>query len=326
MYQRMGDATLKNGETVEIGVITAPFDEFADRLTRLLGHKGWEWVWQVKRCLNGKVDDLETRFYVARRGDALVSNTCTFEQQGVGILGHVYTPPEERRKGLATALFERIMPDIRARGIKLMLLGTDYDTPPYYIYKKFGFEGYFEGSDQMRWAAEPDFERKYFAKAPTKIVAPTWAQWPRVNALFGQPEEFPKSFAYGKFGKDHAEDCYIYLQYSLRIKPLATAKLLQSEKTGAIVGVAWIVPRQLFPKTRTLDLYCHPNHTDGWAKLLAVMEWPAMPVVTMIEAGKRAKAAVLKEFGFEPVGMVQGMLPKPDGKVASVQVLVRRPK
>ncbi len=204
MYQRLGDATLKNGETVEIGVITTPMSEFGERLKKLLGHKGWEWVWQVGLSVEGKTDALENRFYVARRGEAFVSNVCTFEQQGVGILGHVWTPEAERRKGLCNAIFEKLMADFRARKGKLMLLGTGYDTPPYHIYQKFAFTGFYEGSGLMRFSDDAKFERKYFAAAPTRIVEPTWAEWPLVNALFAEPEEYVKSFAWGKFYKDHA--------------------------------------------------------------------------------------------------------------------------
>ena len=55
-------------------------------------------------------------------------------------------------------------------------------------------------------------------------------------------------------------------------------------------------------------------------------EWPNVPVVTMIEAGKRAKAAALKAAGFEPVGILKKMLRKENGSAASVQVLVRNPR
>jgi hypothetical protein len=329
MYQRLGDVTLKNGETVEIGVITPPMSEFAERLKKLLGHKGWEWVWQVGLSVEGKTDDLENRFYVARRGpdpSGFISNVCTFEQKGVGILGHVWTPPEERRKGLCNAIFEKLMADFRARKGKLMLLGTGFDTPPYHIYQKFGFTGFYEGSGLMRFSEDPNFERKFFAKASTRIVEPTWSQWPLVNALFAECEEYVKSFAWGKFYKDHAEDCYIYLRHALVNDPRVSAKLLQSEKTGAIVGCAWVVTQKLFPKAMLLDLTCHPKHTDGYAKLLAAMSWPDIRVFAIVESKMHKKAAALKAAGFERAGTLRGTLPKHDGTKADVHFFARDPR
>lgn len=326
MYQRLGDSVLKNGETVEVGVIMPPAPESAERLKKLLGHKGWEWVWQVGQSLDGRTDGLENRFYVARRGEVFVSNVCTFEKEGVGILGHVWTPPEERRKGLCNAIFEHLMADFRARKGRLMLLGTGYDTPPYHIYQKFAFVGYYEGSGQMRYAPDANFERKYFAKAPTRIVEPTWQEWPRVNALFAECEPYVKSFAYGKFYKAHAEDCYIYLQHAMGGDPRVSCKLLQSEKTGAIVGCAWVVPQHLIPHAMLLDVTCHPKHADGYAKLLAAMTWPDVKVVALVEAKKRVQAAALKAAGFAPAGSLKGLLPKRDGVVADIQVFARGTK
>ncbi len=326
MYEKLGDALLKNGETVEIGVIAAPMTAEAERLEKLMGHKGWEWRWQVGLGISGKTDGLENRFYVARRGEAFISNVCTFEKDGVGILGHVWTPPEERRKGLCNAIFEKLMADFKARKGRLMLLGTGYDTPPYHIYRKFGFEGYFEGSGLMRYAEDPKFESRYFASAPTKVVEPTWQEWPRVNALFAEPEEYVKSFAYGNYYKTSAEGAYIYVQHELANNPRASARLLQSEKTGAVVGVAWVVPQALFPNAMVLDLTCHPKHADGYAKLLAAMTWPDVKVLAFVESGKRAKLAALKEAGFESAGILHGMLPKRDEPTADLNVLARAPQ
>ena len=314
MYQLLGDSRLKTGESVEIGVFTSPVaDPFADRLNRLLGHKGWEWVWQVGLSLKGETDDLENRFYVARRDDEIVSNVCTFETRGVGMLSHVWTPPEERRKGLCTRIFERLMDDYRARGGGLLLLGTGYDTPPYHIYRRFGFKGLYEGTGIMRYSTDDDFERKYFAAAETKVVEPTWAAWPKLNALFAEPEEFTKSVRYRRFFRNGAEDLHLWLLHEMGENDAVCVKLLESAVTGAVVGCAWTVPDTRFPGVYLLDLYCHPNHPDGYATLLGAMTWPAAKVTTFVEAGLDAKAAALEAAGFELEGTLKGQLVKRDG-------------
>jgi len=313
MYQQLGEACLKTGETVEIGLIVPPDAENAERLRSLLGHKGWEWVWQVELSLTGKTDLLENRFYVARRGGEVVSNVCTFENAGVGILGHVWTPPTERRKGLCTAIFAEVMKDYRSRGGGLMLLGTGYDTPPYHIYRRFGFEGYCEGSGLMRYSTEADFEARYFAAGETKVVEATWAAWPKINALVAEPEEFVKSIAYARSYKDTVEDAYLWLKHLAAQNERVCVKLLESESTGAIVGYAWVVPDKRFPGVFVLDLYCHPNHASGYAKLLGAMTWPAAKVQTYVQTGLEDKTRAVASAGFELEATLARQLAKRDG-------------
>jgi GNAT superfamily N-acetyltransferase len=313
VYQRMCDAQVKTGETVEIAVITPVDPTWTGPLQKLLGHKGWEWVWQVGLSLDGKTDDLENRFYVARRGEALVSNISTFEKDGIGLLGHVWTPPEERRKGLSSAILRVLMDDFRARGGRTMLLNTHYDTPPWHIYRNFGFEGYCEGSGCMRYRIEPNLERKYFARGGSRVVDASWAAWPKLNLLVAEPEEFIKSIAYTKFSMDYVEDAYIYLMTERANNPKVSVKLLESAGTAAVVGYAWVVPDKRFPDVFLLDLYCHPNHQAGYGPLLAAMQWPAAKVQCYVEAGRRTKVRALKAAGFSLEGMLKAQIKKLSG-------------
>lgn len=325
MYQPLGDVKLKTGETVEIALVTAPSDEYAERLHDLLGHKGEEWVWQVDQAFEGKTDELENRFYVARRGDDLISNTCTFENAGVGILGHVWTPPAERRKGLASTILEKVMDDFRSRGGGLMLLSTRYDSPPWHMYRKLGFVAYHERSGCMRYGTDDDFEAKYFAAGPTRIVEPSWGAWPKVNALIAQPEEFVKSIAYGKFGKTFAEDSWICLMRDLAAGKPICAKLLESRTTGAAVGYAWVLPDERFPGVFLLDLYCQVNHTADYGRLLEAVRWPEAKVQCYVEAGLDEKVFALEAAGFEREVTLRGQLAKRD-MFADVLVTSRRGK
>lgn len=322
VYQRLGDAQLKTGETVEIGLITPVDPTWTERLRKLLGHKGWEWVWQIGLSLDGKTDSLENRFYAARRGDDLLSTVCTFEKDGVGLLAHVWTPVEERRKGLASAVLAKVLEDFRSRSGRLMLLHTDYDTPSYHIYRKFGFEGYYEGSGCMRYSTQPDFERNYFAPGESKVVEATWAAWPKLNVLVAECEEFTKSIAYGKFFKADVEDAYIYLMSERARDARVSAKLLESSSTAAVVGYAWVVPDKRFPDVFLLDLYCQANHVANYERLLAAMTWPAVKVQCCVEAGLRKKALALEAAGFSLEATFKRQLKKRDG-VADVWVYSR---
>jgi len=325
MYRPLGDARLKNDQHVEIGVITPPQPDRTQQLHHLLGHKGEEWVWQVDQSLAGNTDELENRFYVAT-DDAgrLVSNVCTFEVKGVGILGHVWTPLEERRKGLCTRIFEKLMDDFRSRGGGLMLLGTGFDTPPWHIYRRFGFVELFEGSGLMRYSTEDEFEAKYFAASETRLVDRSWSAWPRLNALAAEPEEYTKSLVWPRFFKNCFEDAYLWLIRAMNADDTIDAKLLESASTGAIVGYAWTVPGGGFPGVYLLDLYSHPNHPGGYAKLLDALEWPEDKITTFIEASLDAKASALQAAGFDCEGTLKNHLKKRDG-AADVLVYSRQP-
>ena len=313
MYQSLGSATLKTGETVDVGVITPPDLQYHDKLMKLLGHKGWEWVWQVEQGLDGSTDTLENRFYVARRDDELISNICTFEVDGVGILGHVWTPPEERRKGLCSRIFDAIMPHLKKRKVRLMLLGTGYDTPPYHIYRRYGFEGYYEGSGLMRWGSDDNFEKRYFRRSDNRVVKPSWSAWPRVNALVFEAEEYIKSIIYGKFYKDTFEDAWLYVLHSPATDQPVKAKLLESEKTGAITGCVIVAPDKRFPGTFLMDLYCHPKHVRDYGKLLDAVDRPGGKVVTYVEKTNRRKAGALKAAGFVREATLKDHLQTRDG-------------
>ena len=103
MYESIGTVTLKDGEQVEAGVVIGPDPAWADRVGDLLNHKGGVWRWQNARCLR---DDLgiDVRFYLVHRDGAPFANMLTATRHGVGHFGHVYTRPEDRRKGALATL------------------------------------------------------------------------------------------------------------------------------------------------------------------------------------------------------------------------------
>jgi len=145
------------------------------------------------------------------------------------------------------------------------------------------------------------------------VVEPTWSAWPRLNALFAEPEEFIKSIAYARFYKDCAEDVYLWLLHAMGEDESVCTKLLESESTGAVLGCAWVVPDKRFPGVYLLDLCCHANHTSGYRWLLDAMRWPAAKVTTYVEAGPDAKAAALEAAGFEREATLKRHLRKRDG-------------
>ena len=75
--------------------------ELARRMERLLGHKGEPWISDIRERLSGEDLDL---FAVGFRDDEPVANVWVGASRGcpeLGVLGHVFTVPEHRRRGLA---------------------------------------------------------------------------------------------------------------------------------------------------------------------------------------------------------------------------------
>ena len=93
----------------QIGLVTAPEEAHMAGVEDLLGHKGGEWQEHIHAALAGETDSLETRFYLGLLGRDPVANIMTVESRGVGWLGHVYTRPEHRRKGICRAVMGRQM-------------------------------------------------------------------------------------------------------------------------------------------------------------------------------------------------------------------------
>src|SRR5207249_1997860 len=146
----------------------------------LLGHKGQPWQHHIQAALQEPLDDLETRFYVGLLDGRAITNVMIVGTrlrvvsrgagrpedavEAVGILGHVYTVPEHRRKGAYAQLMAAQMEHTRSLGYRLLTLGTGFETPPYWIYHRFGFRSIDGATGRMKWLATPDAEAHHFRR------------------------------------------------------------------------------------------------------------------------------------------------------------------
>ncbi len=185
MYKKIKDVVLKTGESVELGKLTGPDLEWGPRIEHLLGHKGEPWNWQIHQCLNNPNLGVETFCHILSKAGRPIANISTFEAHGVGIFGHVFTVPEERKKGAADILNQQVMSDFQARGGRALYLGTSYDSPAYHIYLKHGFESVEPKSQYMVFVKEgkPAFEKSFFAPGPVTIEPLAFKHWPVLPAL-----------------------------------------------------------------------------------------------------------------------------------------------
>ena len=300
MYDKLGEVVLKTKERMEVGVITAPDAPHAEEVKKFLGHKGGNWEWHIQRCVTEVLDALETRFYVGKVEGRVITNIMTVEHEGVGILGHVFTLPRERRKGACKGVMGYQMADFRERTGRALYLGTGYNSHPFYIYHSFGFESVFPESGFMKYYVNTDFEACYFASAPTVPKPVEWHDWPKLTALSGIVGwDALRSLTWEVYGPANFEGGFLGFKHDLETEDAYNDAKLLTTPDGAIVGWATASRDTRWkPATAVLDLFFHPNFADDVPTLLSAMALPESKVQCYVDSGAAKKAEVLEAAGF----------------------------
>ena len=307
MYNKLGETVLKTNERMEVGVVTAPDEPHAEEVKQFLGHKGGNWEWHIERCVIESLDALETRFYVGKVDGSIITNIMTVEHQGIGILGHVFTMPDQRRKGACKGVMAYQMEDFRQRKGYALYLGTGYNSHPYYIYHSFGFESVFPESGFMKYYVDTDFEERYFAPAPTQTKPVEWHDWPKVTALSGIVGGEPlRSLIWNVYGPTNMEGGFLNFKHDLETENLYEDAKLLITSDGAIVGWATVSRDTRWrPATAVLDLFFHPNFTDEVPTLLTSVASPDTKVQCYVDSSAEQKAAILEAAGFTCEGQLK---------------------
>lgn len=299
MYYKLSDAKLKTGENLEIGVVIAPDINHRDGILKVLNHKGEPWLSHVDKALNGEIKELETRFYVGKLNGNIVGNIMTVEYNHTGILGHVFVVPEQRRKHICSLIMEQQMEDFKHRG-GILLLGTGYNTHPYWIYHSFGFRSIIEESGFMRFSTEEDFESKHFRVGKVKPVDVSWKHWPLMNVLTSvYGFEALRSLTFNIYGIANFEGGFLHFMKRLENENIK-AKVLESEY-GAVVGCITLDNDHKWThKTYIIDMFMHNNFINHYIDLLSSLELPNGKIQCYIdENSPKEKIDALKQFGFE---------------------------
>ena len=304
MYNKLGETTLKTGEQMEVGVITAPDTPHAEEVKQFLGHKPGNYKWHIERCVTEVLDALETRFYVGKLDGRVITNIMTVEYEGVGILGHVFTLPEQRRKGACKGVMAYQMEDFQQRTDGALYLGTGYNSHPYYIYHSFGFESVFPESGFMKYYVNSDFEERYFAFTSTEPKSVEWHDWPKVTALSGIVGwDTLRSLKWGVYGPMNMEGGFLSFKHALETEDAYDDAKLLISSGGAIVGWATVSRDTRWqPATAVLDLFFHPNFADDIPAFLSAVEFPDAKVQCYVDSGAKKKAEILEAAGFSCEG------------------------
>ena len=258
MYQALGTMTLRSGEQVELGVVRAPDLEWRDRILPLLAHKGVYWRWQNVEFLTVDVG-IDASFFICHRDGQPFANVMTALYAGVGILGHVYTYPEDRGAGAASLLVGAAIDDFKARGGQALFLETGYGSTAYRIYERYGFHSLEPMSASMEFytASKGEFEQTYFAQGAASFQMLDWRHYPASQALFAG--DFPghvRCAALQLVGR-LSNDEYIIplLAEELSAETEHRARVLMSDSSGAVVGFGLWSRHPFWPDSGLIDLY-----------------------------------------------------------------------
>ena len=256
--------------------------------------------WHIERCVTEVLDALETRFYVGKLDGRVITNIMTVEHEGIGILGHVFTLPNQRRKGACKGVMAYQMDDFRQRTGRALYLGTGYNSHPYYIYHSFGFESVYPESGFMKYYVNEEFEEQYFVPAPTQPRYVEWHDWPKVTALSGIVGwDALRSLKWGVYGPTNMEGGFLSFKHDLETEDVYEDAKLLVTLDGAIVGWATVSRDERWrPATAVLDLFFHPNFADDMPILLSAVRFPELKVQCYVDSGAEKKALVLEAAGF----------------------------
>jgi GNAT superfamily N-acetyltransferase len=301
MIQTWPETVLKNGESVATAVILAPAETWHKRIADLLHHKGEMWRWQVAQLLAGQ-SGIESRFYLLHRDAAPFCNILTIERNGVGMLGHVWTKPEDRGQGAASQLMRLVMEDFQARGGRSLYLGTGFESTAFHIYRKQGFQSIEANSGVM--AFFPDgragFEADYFAPGETAIAPLDWTHYATASALLAHENKARVRCApLGVLRPMLCESPFLPILRGRENGGETRAVVLQ-KTNGAVVGLAAWNCDAIWPGVLQLDVFCHANFWHRGEELLSALPLPAARRFVIYDDGQNPdKTELLHRAGFE---------------------------
>jgi Acetyltransferase (GNAT) domain len=309
MLESQSSITLSTGENVEVAVINCPELTWAERVEKLLAHKGEPWNWQNSQFLREDVG-FETRFYVLHQNGMPFANTLLSEGAGVGIVNHVWTNPEDRQKGASRGLMRVVMGDFKQRRGEMLVLQAGYGEVAYTMYQKFGFESIEPQSGYMDWYAKDKttFLQNYFAVSETHLQPLQWKHWLSIQPLLQSEDNcITRIVALKHIGRRTTEGPFLSLlqdEVARRAKGEKPRAYVLETSTTAVVGFAMWSWHPFWPDTCLVDVYCHSSYWDKAKELLDALELPEVDRY-LAYADCEAKKKILTKAGFEETAILK---------------------
>lgn len=214
------------------------------------------------------------------------------ETGGVALLGHVWTNPNERRKGASSWLINKVLTDFTHRGGQAIFLGTEFDSVAWHFYRRHGFIPIEPGSGYMGWWLD-------------------WPHWISTAPLFLIPMGGTVRLANcGLWGRMSSERPLLQFLREQSDPQPAMAYLARLGNSAAVVGFSCRRPHPLWPIAGIIDLFCHPHRCHCAQELL-----PCLPItkgqrtLAYSDAQQLEKRTALAAAGFREVTQPSQGLP-----------------
>lgn len=299
---------MEDDPRIEIRELVPPLE--GTDLLELLRHKGSPWVEDIRNRAQAEYPGSEDHFLVACAHGRLAAHvwyTTAAADRRLGLLGHVYTRPEDRRKGLSARLMRTAMADFLGRGGRVMQLftSTPYTVP---FYEKLGYQDVYSN----RVYHQTDWYMRY--PVDSQAVFGEWFSPGDCRMRDLAPGDLPKfcllyNLQYATKLKDWAQGIGLGLEaeyafiHTIRrtAKNEAVCCVLENDQT--IVGIAAMVEHGFAHQSHLAAVDCcvHP-HFQAHAKelidgCLARRDELAVEIVYAMCADAQ-KSRLLKQLGF----------------------------
>jgi predicted GNAT family acetyltransferase len=297
MWSKIGEIPLKTGETMQILVVKTPDRHYRRRIMSFLSYTNELWRWHLHLAIRGELDDLQARFYLGLLKRRIISNVSTWENGSTGIVAHLFTARNHRKKGACTALMKAQIQDFRSRGGKVLIGG--FRPSSYPIAKSLGFKSIINNSEVMHYDLRPGLDREYFQAKKVFCRDSMWKDWPGISLLFGVREGWSlRSMKHKVYGAFDYED-YFLEDMRERSRGLCISKVLITEKEN-IVGYATLTSKHRGKSSFCLlDFFIHPAIASRADTLLDAIDFPPGKVRCYVESGCYEKRDMLLRRGFE---------------------------
>lgn len=260
---------LRDGRTVTLCLVQDPSPELIPQIHHLLHHKPSPYSSHFddffENSKQGLIEGLEWRFHLAIHEGACIGNICTWEYRGIGILGHVFTHPDWRQIGLANHLLKFQDQDFSHRAGRLMALNTGYQSMPYQIYLKHGYEGVAGAPGAMVKAHSEGVWEAIYNSPSVHITPLQWRHWPTLNLLLLlQDPALIRSAGIRIYGQGSAEGPIIFHRRQLwGLDPdyRGQAWILETDEGSAAgwISLMWDPNWGYRDPHRVFDLFVHPK-------------------------------------------------------------------
>ena len=129
-------------------LILAPSPARWQVVEHLLGHQGEAWVDDMRRRLVEGLANCQDAVAVIPEGAGAVAGACIRRRGDIGVLGHVFTAPAQRKQGHARSLLQTLLSWFDMTGGRWLYLTSPRDAATY-LFENFGFRA-------LHHSSEPD--------------------------------------------------------------------------------------------------------------------------------------------------------------------------